>query len=245
MDNKLLKKLKKKGADPSKMRLPKHIAISMKGHDLWARDNRKSIEKTYESMFPRINELIRLQTSLDIPIITIHLLDTKTKESEYFSVLMDALAEFIESLAINPEIFENKVKISVFGKWYNLPSRVIEPIKRAIDETKDYDSFFLNLCINYDGQEEIVDSCKLIGRKIQAKKIDFESIDAEMVKDNLYSSYFLPPDLIIETGTEKKIGGFLLWDSVHAVIYFSDINWMDFDEDDFIDAIAFYQENKN
>lgn len=244
MDPKLNKKLRRRGVDPAKHKLPKHIAISMGGNEEWARGNRKDLGQVYEMIFPKINELIKNQIELDIPILTIDLLNTKAKESEHFSVLMDALATFMDSLAGKMEIFERKIKISVFGKWYNLPSRVIEPIKRIIDETKDYDDFFLNLCINYDGQEEIVDACKLIGRRIQAGKIDFESIDHEMVKDNLYSSYFLPPDLSIATGTSRVKGSFLLWDSTTAIQYFSDIQWLDFEEDDFIDAIQFFQENK-
>jgi undecaprenyl diphosphate synthase len=133
--------------------------------------------------------------------------------------------------------------VSILGKWYDLPSRVVEPIKRIIEETKDYDSFFLNLCINYDGKEEIVDACKMILRKALLEKAEVDSIDSDTIKDNIYSSYFLPPDVIVKTGTGKRLHGFLLWDSTQAVVYFSGVLWPEFREKDFIEAIRYYQEN--
>ncbi len=51
---------------------------------------------------------------------------------------------------------------------------------------------------------------------MKAGKLDPESIGRSEIKDNIYASYFLPPDLLIKTGTSMKLDGFLLWDSVNA-----------------------------
>ena len=109
------------------------------------------------------------------------------------------------------------------------------------EETRDYDQFFLNFCVNYDGQDEIVDACKLIGKKIQAEKMDPDSLSKDAIKENLYSSYFLPPELMIVMNGKKNLSGFLLWDSIQASIYFSDKNWSDFSANDMIKAIAQFQ----
>ena len=138
-------------------------------------------------------------------------------------------------------IHENKIKISILGKWYNLPGRVVDAIKKAINDTRDYDSFFVNFCINYDGQEEIVDAMKLIGMQIKAGRMDPELIDKDTIKESIYSSYFLPPDLMIKNGSRKETSGFLLWDSVNAKIYFTNKLWPDFDRTEFMDAIKDYQ----
>ena len=86
--------------------------------------------------------------------------------------------------------------------------------KQVIESTKDYDFFFTNFCINYSGHDEIVDACRLIARQVKAGKIDPNSISRETIKENLYSSYFIPPDLIIKNG-KATISGLLLWDSVN------------------------------
>ena len=216
---------------------PKHVAISMGGQAAYAKTHHLGTEELYKRMFSKISWLVDMQISMNIPIITAYVLTSKVKNSEHFPAIIDKLIEFFESLRNNSKVYENKVKISILGKWYDLPGRAIDSIKAIIDETKDYDSFFLNLCINYDGREEIVDACRILGRRIQAGKLDAEAIDKEAIKDNIYSSYFLPPDMLIKTGTEKKLGGFLLWDTTESHIYFSGKPWLLFNEKDFEKAI--------
>ena len=216
---------------------PKHVAISMGGQAAYAKTHHLGTEELYKRMFSKISWLVDMQISMNIPIITAYVLTSKVKNSEHFPAIIDKLIEFFESLRNNSKVYENKVKISILGKWYDLPGRAIDSIKAIIDETKDYDSFFLNLCINYDGREEIVDACRILGRRIQAGKLDAEAIDKEAIKDNIYSSYFLPPDMLIKTGTEKKLGGFLLWDTTESNIYLSGKPWLLFNEKDFEKAI--------
>lgn len=222
---------------------PKHIALMVSGQML-AKTDLKSITEFYRKKFAKIRWIMDIQIRRNIPIMTVYVLSPSVKNSEHFSLIMDKLAEFFDGLKSNEEVQRNKVKISVLGKWYDLPGRVIDSIKAVIDETKDYDSFFLNLCINYDGREEVVDACKMVARKIQAGKFDPESIDKETIKDSIYSSYFLPPDLMIKTGKEKKLRGFLLWDATESHIYFSGKDWLQFNEKDFDRAVSDWKANR-
>ncbi len=237
--------LKKKGINPDKSKMPKHVAMTVGGLGRWSRLKEEELKEAHKRAFKKVEDIIRFQLAFDIPIMTLYLINNRIKEAPDFTETMDALTEFFKELLQNTDIFRSKIKVSILGKWYDLPSRVVEPIKRVIDETKDYDSFFLNLCINYDGREEIVDACKLIVRKAMMEKMDVDSIDMTMVKDNIYSSYFLPPDLMIKTGTGKRLHGFLLWDSSWSIIYFSGVLWPDFREKDFIKALKYFQDNKN
>ncbi|MFC1741947.1 polyprenyl diphosphate synthase [Nanoarchaeota archaeon] len=237
--------LRKKGVNPDKSGMPKHVAMTVGGLGRWSRVRDKDLKEAHKKAFKKVEDIIRFQLCFDVPIVTLYLINSRVKKASDFSEIMDALTEFFKELLHNKEIFRSKVKVSILGKWYDLPSRVVEPMKRVIDETKDYDSFFLNLCINYDGQEEIVDACRIIVRKALLEKMDVDSINKEMMKDNIYSSYFLPPDLIIKTGTGKRLHGFLLWDSSLSLIYFSGLLWIDFKEKDFIKAIRYYQDNRN
>ena len=224
-----------------KRAVPKHVAITMDGVRLWAEKEKKSLEDAYRISFQRMFELFRFQVKQNIPIITLYLMPEKVLESEHFSVFVDVLEETFNSINEFDFIHKNKIKISVLGKWYDLPGRVVESIRTLINGTKDYDYFFFNLCINYDGQEEIVDACRLIARKIKADKLDPESIDRETIKENLYSSYFLPPELIIKTGLKQELSGFLLWDSAKSKVYFAKVLWPDFDQTFFSKAIDEFQ----
>jgi len=233
--------LNKIGLDKAKM--PKHIAINIKGHYAWAKKRKKDIAETYANGFGVMKRLIKDQIDFEIPVVSLYLLSEQMPNSEQFQLYREKLVDFLSELREYQLIHENKVKISVWGKWYNLPSNIVEHIKFLIDETKDYDGFFLNLCINYNGQEEIVDACKLIARKVRAEKLEPEAISKELLKENLYCSAFLPPDLIIITGYRKELSGLLLWDAAFARLYFANKPWPEFKADDLIDALKFYQKD--
>ena len=229
--------LKKEKKDILKAKYPKHVAITTDGKIDWSKQNNTGIEESYKKGFLIIKDVINLQVKMNIPILTFYLLSSNMKDLEQFSAVMDTYVSFFNEMKESKEIHENKIKVSVLGKWYDLPGRVVEPIKEIIETTKDYDNFFTNFCINYDGQEEIVDACKLIARQIKADKITPESINKALIKENIYSSYFLPSDLVIRSGLTKKLTDLLLWDSINAKIYFSDKLWPDFDKKDFVKAI--------
>jgi undecaprenyl diphosphate synthase len=221
---------KNKNNDPFKG--VRHIALSLNGIEKWAKDHDKGFEEAWRESFLAINEMISFQVKMDIPILSFNVMPMELKERNNFSLIVDSLVEFFNYLLSSECIKKNQIKISVLGKWYDMPGRLVESIKKITAETKDYDNFFVNFCINYDGQEELIDSFRIIARKIRSSILDPDSITKEEVKDNLYSSYFIPPDLIIITGKRKFFGGFLLWDSIKSKIYFSDKLWPDIKIDD-------------
>jgi len=217
--------------------MPKHIAITMEKElkDI-------STEEVYNKRSDLIKNIVDIQTKLSIPIVTIFLLSSDAKTSENFSFLMDDLAKLFNEIISYKKIHTDQVKISILGKWYDLPERVLNPIKGIIESTKDYDRFFLNFCVNYDGHEEIVDACRIIARQIKSEKIDPESINKQLIKENLYSSYFISPDLIIENNNE--FSGLLLWDSKNSMIVSTGKQWSEFTKKDFFMSVEAFQ-NKN
>lgn len=166
--------------------------------------------KEADSFTAKVKKIIEDCIEKQIPVLTLRFPETE----------FDILEKVIEQISSWEKINSEKIKLNVFGKWYNFPSRIVEKIKTLITETKDYDTFFLNFCIKYDGQEEITDACKLLAIQAKAEKISPEQIDKMSMKENLYTSAFMPPEKIIITGNKKKLSGFLLWDSSKAEIVF-------------------------
>lgn len=192
--------------------LPKHVAINITGKAL-----------------KNILEIVQTSFALKLPILTFYTHDET-----------DDLLNFLTALIHWDYIERQQVKVSVIGKWYDLPERLIEPIKEIIESTKDYDAHFLNLCLKYDGQEELVDACKLIAKQVQMGKLAPEGITKATLKENIYTSYFIPPDLIIIPG-EKKTSGVLLWDSPSSVIHFAPEQPDKYDKNAFMRSLQFFQ----
>ena len=205
-----------------------HVAISLEAPDL---------EPEYLARFglnegqlcerkgKLLQQLLELQVKLDIPIMSVFLLSGR-KLAPGFSMQLRHFKIVLGSLDMG-FVEKHQVKVSPIGKWFELPSEEVEQMKLLIDSTKDYDKFFLNLCICYEGQGEILDACKMIARRVEKQKLDPESITKETIKDNLYCSNYLAPDLMIINDT-PSLKGFLLWDASDSVIHFTKKPWPEF-----------------
>ena len=204
------------------MAIPKHIAISLDDISDWSSKNNTHIDNGCEIFFRHLNKLLEIQAGLGIPIITFYLLPENADKSVSYIAFSDCIADFFNNLSKNSLIHGQKIKISVFGKWYNLPGNTVEALKKVIDNTKEHDVFFTNFCINYDAQEEITDACRIIALQVKQGKIDPEMITKNTIKENIYSSYFVAPDIVVIIGDKNKIDNIMLWDSMNAKVYFVD-----------------------
>ena len=130
-------------------------------------------------------------------------------------------------------------KITFLGRWYLLSEELQKEIKSLMERTKDNSKFFLNVCFVYDGQEEIVDAVKQIVSDALSGKIKSEQIDKEVIKSNLYTKSFPASDLIIRTGMdrEKRLSGFLLWDSSYSEFMFKSTLWPDYSTENLAEDI--------
>jgi undecaprenyl diphosphate synthase len=221
--------------DPKRQK-PRHIGIIINGNVSYAKRNGISVQKIFNESFEKLATIIKEQVKQEIPILTVNVIPSKLTQKEFFPIIVDELVTFIDKLTMETFLYENQVKISIFGKWYELPGKAVEVIKDTLDRTKDYDKFFVNLCINYDGYQEIVDACKVIARKVKAEKLEPENINHETIKENIYHSFF-EPEIIIKTGRSKKLKGFLVWDCGNSKIVFFGKGWPEFERKDFVKAI--------
>lgn len=192
----------------------------------------------YEKYIGALKEVIGLQTELNIEVFTFYLLSEKTnKSTEHYERLVRNMTRFFDEIAESCHITKNKIKIGVFGKWYKLPSELVESIKKAVDATKDNSNLFLNFCINYDGQEEVLDACRLIAMHVKQGNLDPEMITKETIEEHTYSSYYKPPEIMIAFGKGHKLNGFLLWDSTDSRVYFVEKEFSDAGREDVLSVL--------
>jgi undecaprenyl diphosphate synthase len=218
-------------------KMPKHVAFTIAGNSLWAQKNGMSVEEGYRACFSTIKEMIEVQIKESIPVFTFLLIPKDFPKHESFRAYSREAVHFFKNLLLNDAIFKNQVKISFWGRWYDLSDDMVEVMKKVATETKNFDKFFVNFCVNYDGQDEIVDAVKIVLRKCISERLSYEDVTKDTIKENLSSSYFLPPDVIIATGGRKETAGLLLWDSSHSKIVLSNKLWPEFDRNEFCCAL--------
>ncbi len=71
-----------------------------------------------------------------------------------------------------------------------------------------------------------------------------EDITPEVISGHLVTAGVPDPDLLIRTSGERRLSNFLLWQLSYSELYFTDVYWPDFDEQEFARAIEDYQQRQ-
>lgn len=149
----------------------------------------------------------------------------------------------LEKLYNDPRIHKNRMRVKAIGRVEILPEFLKEVLNRLDEATKDYDNHYLNIAIAYGGQNELVDAIKKIATKIKEGSLDVNAIDKDVIESCLYTSH-LPqssPDMILRTSGEKRLSGFLVWQSAYSELVFMDVYWPEFRKIDLMRAIRTFQ----
>ena len=138
------------------------------------------------------------------------------------------------------ELNKKDIKLIFSKKEKGLPSKLEKIILNLTEKTKNNKSGIFNICINYGGQDEIIDTIKRISSKVKNNEIDIEDINKDIVEDNLYQQ--IPPiDLLIRASGEYRISNFMLWQMAYSELYFTNTYFPDFKEKEFEKAIMEFE----
>lgn len=225
--------------------MPKHIAIILDGNRRWAKRNLIMKIDGHFRGADAVEKLLDWCEELNIKIITLYVLSAENlnRQDEELGYLYELISERLHKLYNDPRIHKNRMKVKAIGSIELLPDFLREILGKLEDATKEYDNHYLNIAIAYGGQNELVDAIKKIGSKIKDGSLDVNQIDKDVIESSLYTSH-LPqssPDMILRTSGEKRLSGFLLWQSAYSELVFMDVYWPEFRKIDLMRAIRTFQ----
>jgi len=177
-----------------------------------------------------------------LSIYALSLENLKKRSEEEIKYIFGIILDAVDAVVKEATVKEEKVNFNVIGRVYLLPEDVRTKINELIEFTKENDRNFINLCIMYDGQEEIVDAVK----EIIKNGVKAEDINRIVIKNHLYTRNFPEVDYIIRTGMEDgaRISGFLLWDASYAEFKFRKDLWPDYNKEMILEDLQDYA-NRN
>jgi tritrans,polycis-undecaprenyl-diphosphate synthase [geranylgeranyl-diphosphate specific] len=225
--------------------MPKHIAIILDGNRRWAKRNLIMKIDGHFRGADAVEKLLDWCEELNIKIITLYVLSAENlnRKDDELDYLYELINERLHKLFNDPRIHKNRMKVKAIGSIELLPDFLREILNKLEEVTKDYDDHYLNIAIAYGGQNELVDAIKKIGSRIKDGSLDVNQIDKEVIESSLYTSH-LPqssPDMILRTSGEKRLSGFLLWQSAYSELVFMDVYWPEFRKIDLMRAIRTFQ----
>ena len=125
-----------------------------------------------------------------------------------------------------------------------MPKETVDVIEDALNKTKEYSKYILNIALNYGSQAEILKACQEMAIDYKNKKIKLEDFNVETFNKHLYSKELPPIDFLIRTSNEKRISNFMLWQLSYAELYFSKKLWPEFNARQLRKALVDYSKRK-
>lgn len=225
--------------------MPGHIALILDGNRRWAKSNFETFDNSHGRGADAVELLLDWCEELGIKIVTLYALSVENldRHDEELRGLFLLINTRLEKLLNDERIHSRHMRVKGMGRLDLLPDSINHTLDLLDKATQNYDRRFLNIALAYGGQDELVDALKKIAGLVAQGKLDPDSIDKSAIESHLYTAH-LPqssPDLILRTSGERRLSGFLLWQSAYSELVFTDILWPEFRKIDLMRAIRTFQ----
>jgi undecaprenyl diphosphate synthase len=211
----------------------------MDGNGRWAALNNNKRIFGHKKGVETVKKITEYCVKIKIKFLTLYTFSNenwKRPRSEIVSLMNLLVKSLDDQLEL---LMSNNIKLNVIGDIEKLDFITRKKLNSVVNKTEKHTGLNLNLAISYGSRQEIVNAINILLQQDKIKKInenDFSSY--------LYTSNIPDPDLLIRTGKEWRISNFLLWQIAYSEIYFSDMYWPDFDEEELKRAISDFKKRE-
>ncbi len=222
------------------MKIPAHIAIIMDGNGRWATSRNKPRYEGHLAGVEALRRTIKAASAWGVKVVTFYTFSTENWNRPTEEV--DALMQLLDFYLIKE--LDSLVKDGVRFETIGDMSRLAEPIQQNIihlkEATAHNDKITMVIALNYSARQELTYVNQCIAQEVAQGSLKPEEINESTIQKHLYTATLPEPDLLIRTGGEQRISNFLLWQICYTELYFTDIYWPDFDDQEFKRAIEEY-----
>lgn len=227
----------------SNQRVPKHVAIIMDGNGRWAKAQGLPRIEGHKRGAKRVRDVIEWASDAGVKQVSLFAFSTENWNRPKMEVaaLMTLMATLLP-LEV-PRMQERGARLLTLGDTSKLPWIARKALERACKATENNTTIDVVLCLNYGGQQEIVEAVKRFCNSWDNesdKRKALSNLDSDTFYTFMHREDVLPVDLLIRTGGEKRISNFHLWDAAYAELHFSDTNWPAYSREDLKEALDDY-----
>ncbi len=199
-----------------------HVAIIMDGDRRWAARHGRSEQEGRQAGTRAARAIVETAAAAGVKHLTLF----APEEEEAGLDLLSAL----------PAWLQVGLRLCYVGRG-SLPAENIAALKAAERDTADRLGMSLNLVLDYDGRIEIADAAARVAEEIEQGHLAPEDAGEEQLVRHFYRPGIPDIDLLVRTGGETRLAGFMLWQTAYAEIVFTDKLWPDFTPADLAEAM--------
>ena len=211
--------------------VPKHIGFIMDGNGRWAKLRGYPRVKGHRAGLKTVDNVLDLCKTYGVSYGSVYVFSTEnwSRPKEEVDNLFNLAREYLKK---SNGFRKRDIRVVVSGSMAELPADLAAAVADIERDTCGCASLTLNLCINYGGRDEIIHAVnRMVADGVTADEKTFETY--------LYKK--LPPlDLVARTSGEMRLSNFMLYQAAYAELYFTDVLWPDFDENEFRRMLVSY-----
>ncbi len=230
----------KNSTDITGLRLPEHLGIIMDGNGRWAKKRGLPRSAGHKAGGRTFRKIARYCSDIGIKYLTLYAFSTEnwSRPKDEVDALMRYFKEYLtEALE---DFRDDTIVLKFIGDISAFPEDLQALMKENQELSAQRHGMILNLAMNYGGRAELVHAFQSISKKILSGEIQADSINEQLIADNLYTAGQPDPDLIIRPSGEYRTSNFLLWQSAYSEYYIDDVLWPDYTEEHLNRALAEY-----
>ena len=223
-----------------KRSIPKHVAIIMDGNGRWATQRGLERQEGHIAGAEAVSAAVRAAAKAGVDYVTLYTFSTENwgRPEAEINAIMELFCHMVASRA--EELAEQGVRVKIMGERSRFSEKVLSKIDDIEQTTAEGKRLTLILAFNYSSRREMLLATQAIARRVASGEIEVEDIDEAMFSASLMTADIPDPDLIIRTSGEYRLSNFLLWQASYSELYFPEVLWPDFGEEDFNRALEMY-----
>ena len=217
---------------------PKHVGFIMDGNGRGAKLRGKPRSFGHIKGSDNVEKVVTGCFERGVYAVTLYAFSTenwsrpKEEVDKILSLLEKFLKKYIKTLV------KNEVKLVFSGDLSVLPKSLKNLAEEKTQQTENFTKNVLNIALNYGSRAEIIRACNALIKsgKSEVTEKDFEN--------ELYTKFLPEIDLIVRTGGEKRLSNFFMYQAAYAELYFTDVYWPDFKEEELDKALLWFSKRQ-
>lgn len=220
--------------------LPQHIAVIMDGNGRWAKKRLLPRLAGHRAGVEATRRIVRNCARLGIKVLTLFAFSSENwrRPEQEVSHLMDLFLTGLTREA--SDLHKNNIRLRFIGNRHRFSDSLITKIHEVEQLTGNNTGMTLMIAVDYGGHWDITRATEHIARDVVAGKLDVNKITPQEIAARLSFPDLPDPDLFIRTSGEMRISNFLLWQLAYAELYFTDVLWPDFGDEELQQALQHY-----
>lgn len=206
---------------------PSHVAIIPDGNRRWAKCKGWDLTKAYKRGAKVLDECLTYLADRGVGYITVWPASPSnfTRDMAEIAALLEAFEEYVALARKSyPDRDFRAHTIGRLDRLATLAPELLSAIEKLKAETRNGRRTNIVLAFDYGGRDEIA---RAFARMLK-HGVKREDVSTDKINEHLDTAGMPDPDLIVRTGGDRRLSGFLLFQAEYAEIHFTDTLLPDF-----------------